>query len=118
MKFLVVDDSAIDRHLMISLLEKRGHEVEAYNNPTGVLEKIATGKYAAVILDIVMPEKDGFKFLREVRSNPETAKQHIILCSSKSTPIEINYGLKRSGANDYITKPVTEQTLDQALKRI
>lgn len=118
MKFVLVDDSSVDRHLMTSLLEKLGHEVDVFNSTSGVLEKIATGKYAALILDIVMPEQDGFKFLRELRSNPQTAKQHVILCSSKSTPIEISYGLKRAGANDYLTKPVNQDTLNQALKRI
>lgn len=118
MKFLVVDDSAVDRHHLISLLEKLGHEAEACQNTAGVLEKVAKGNYAAVVLDIVMPEQDGYKFLRELRSYPATAKQHVILYSSKKTPIEINYGLKRAGANDYLTKPVTQESLEQVLQRV
>jgi two-component system chemotaxis response regulator CheY len=118
MRFLVVEDSAVDRHLIVSMLEKLGHQVDTYQNPTGVLEKVATGNYAAVILDIVMPEQDGFKFLREIRLNSATANQYVIFCSSKKTPVEISYGIKRAGANDYITKPVTKESLEQALQKV
>jgi two-component system chemotaxis response regulator CheY len=118
MKFLVVDDSAVDRHLMISLLEQLGHQAEACQDTKGVLEKVATGNYAAIVLDVVMPEQDGYKFLREIRSHSATAKQHVILYSSKKTPVEINYGIQRAGANDYLTKPATKETLQQVLQKL
>ena len=118
MRFLVVDDSSVHRKVMVSMLEKLGHKADAYQDTSGVLEKIATGQYAALFLDIVMPEQDGFKFLRELRLNPATAKQYVIFCSSKKTPIEVKYGISRCGANDYITKPVTEESLEQALEKV
>jgi two-component system chemotaxis response regulator CheY len=65
-----------------------------------------------------MPEQDGFKFLRQLRLNEATSDQYVILCSSKKTPVEINYGIKRAGANDYLTKPVTPESLEQALKKL
>jgi CheY-like chemotaxis protein len=118
MRFLVVDDSAMDRRLMVSLLEELGHEVETCPTTEGVLDKVSTGNYKALFLDIVMPEQDGYKFLRELRANQVTAKQHVIFCSSKKTQIEVDYGLKRAGANDYIVKPVTRETLTQALEKV
>lgn len=118
MKFLVVDDSNVDRHLLISLLKELGHEADAYSDTEGVLDKVAKGHYDAVFLDIVMPNQDGYKFLRSLRANPETAEQHVIFCSSKKTPIEINYGIKRAGANAYLTKPVTRETLTEVLEKV
>jgi two-component system chemotaxis response regulator CheY len=118
MRFLIVDDSAVDRHFLTSLLKGLGHQVEAYESTAGILEKLATGDYASMFLDIVMPEKDGYKFLRELRSNQRTEKQHVILYSSKKTSIEINYGLKRGGANDYLTKPISRELLEQTLQRL
>ncbi len=118
MKFLIVDDSAVDRHLLTSLLEDQGHEVEACNTTEGALDKLATGHFDSVFLDIVMPEQDGYKFLREVRSFTATAKQHIIFCSNKKTPLEVDYGIKRAGANAYLTKPVTRQTLLETLEKV
>ncbi|NJR69269.1 MAG: response regulator [Synechococcales cyanobacterium CRU_2_2] len=118
MRFLVVDDSSVDRHLMTSLLEDMGHQVEVFQSTEGVLDKMKSSDYAAVILDIVMPEQDGYKFLRELRLNPSTKQQYVIFCSSKKTPIEIDYGIKRAGANDYIPKPVTRSTLEAALQKV
>ncbi|SRR5579883_772295 len=118
MRFLIIDDSAVDRHFLTTLLETMGHEVEAFDTTDGVVQKLETGRYGSVFLDIVMPEKDGYKFLREIRLNQRTVNQHIILYSSKSTPVEISYGLKRAGANAYLTKPTTREQLEQTLRKI
>lgn len=118
MRFLVVDDSVVDRHFLSSLLEDMGHQVEAADSTVGVLEKLAGGQYASVFLDIVMPEKDGYKFLRELRLNAKTTHQHVVFCSTKATTVEVTYGLKRAGANDYVVKPVTRDRLEQVLREI
>lgn len=116
MRFLIIDDSAVDRHFLTSLLESMGHQVEAYESTSGILEKLATGAYASIFLDIVMPNKDGYRFLRELRSNQDTEKQHVIFCSSKKTPVEISYGLKQAGANAYLTKPISRECLELTLQ--
>ncbi len=118
MRFLVVDDSSVDRHLLSSLLHELGHETEVCDDPRNAMGKIVTEKFDAVFLDIVMPEQDGYKLLRELRSNPETSEQHVIICSNKKTALEINYGVKRAGANDYITKPVSREAITQVLQKI
>ena len=118
MKFLVVDDSSVDRHFIVSTLKNMGHQVDDRDSTFDVLEQIAKENYAAVILDIVMPDQDGFKFLRQLRSNATTADQYVIFCSSKKTPVEVNYGIKRAGANDYITKPVSPESLEQAIQKV
>lgn len=118
MRFLIVDDSAVDRRFLASLLEELGHQTESYESTAGVIDKLATGNYASVFLDIVMPEQDGYKFLRQLRSNQRTAKQHVIFYSSKKTAVEVNYGLKRAGANDYLPKPITRERLEQALQNL
>ena len=118
MRFLVVDDSAVDRLLLTSILKELGHEVEVCTSTEGVIPKLEKGNYDALFLDIVMPEQDGYKFLRTLRSNDNTAKQHVIFCSSKKTNIEIDYGIKRAGANDYVTKPANRERVIQALERL
>ena len=118
MRCLIVDDSAVDRHLLTSVLQGLGHQVDASPTPKDALERLSSESYSAVFLDIVMPEQDGYKFLRAVRSNQKIAKQHVIFCSSKKTPIEIDYGIKRAGANDYLVKPVTKETVNQVLQKV
>jgi CheY-like chemotaxis protein len=117
MNFLIIDDGATERHLLSSFLNELGHTVEESESTDGAIEKIATGKYAAVFLDIVMPEQDGYKFLRQLRTTPETSKQYVILSSTKKTKLEIEYGMKR-GADDYLPKPVTREALEEALQKI
>jgi twitching motility two-component system response regulator PilH len=118
MKILVVDDSSVDRHHLTILLQDLGHSVETYDSTNGVLEHLSQQEYGAVFLDIVMPEKDGYKFLRELRSNAQTANQQVVLYSSKGTSLEINYGLKRSGANHYMVKPATKEKLETVLQAV
>jgi twitching motility two-component system response regulator PilH len=117
MRFLIVDDSAVDRLFLKSLLEDLGHQVESFESTAGVIDQIAAGDYTAIFLDIVMPEQDGYQFLRELRFNQTTAKQHVIFYSIKKTAIEITYGIKRAGANDYLPKPTTRECLEQTLRK-
>jgi CheY-like chemotaxis protein len=116
--FLVIDDSAAERHLLRTLLQELGHEVDVVETTEGALEKIAQGNYHAVFLDIVLPDQDGYKFLRQLRSNQQTADQYVVLCSTKKTKLEIDYGIKRAKANDYLPKPVSKDALATVLAKV
>jgi CheY-like chemotaxis protein len=116
--FLIIDDSATQRHLLSSFLKDLEHTVDLCESTVGALEKIVKNNYAAIFLDIVLPEQDGYKFLRELRSHEQAAGQYVILCSTKSTKLEIDYGIKRAKANDYLTKPVSRESLSEALQKL
>jgi CheY-like chemotaxis protein len=118
MRFLIIDDSSVDRHALASLLETIGHQVDRCDSATDALSIVETGKYDLVFLDVVMPEQDGYKFLRTVRMNPSTSNQYVVLYSGKKTPLEINYGVRRAGANDYLPKPVTRESIEKVLANI
>ena len=117
-RFLIIDDSATQRHLLSSFLQDLGHIVDVCESTIGALEKITSNHYAAVFLDIVLPDQDGYRFLREVRSHRQIADQYVILCSTKSTKLEIDYGLKRAKANDYLPKPVSRESLSEVLQKL
>lgn len=118
MRFLIIDDSPVDRHALTALLEHLGHEVDQCDSPTDALSTIEAGSYDLVFLDVVMPEQDGYKFLRSLRLNAKTSNQCVVFCSSKKTSLEINYGVKRAGANDYLPKPVTRESVTEVLERV
>jgi CheY-like chemotaxis protein len=118
MRFLIIDDSPVDTHALASVLEVLGHSVDRCDTPMDALSTVEHGKYDLVFLDVVMPEQDGYKFLRTLRLNPATTNQYVVFCSSKSTNLEINYGIKRAGANDYLTKPVSRESVIQILEKI
>jgi CheY-like chemotaxis protein len=117
-RFLVIDDSATQRHLLASLLQDLGHTVDLCESTVGALDKIISNHYTAVFLDIVLPEQDGYRFLREMRSHRQTADQYVILYSTKTTKLEIDYGLKRAKANDYLPKPVSRESLANVLRKL
>jgi CheY-like chemotaxis protein len=118
LNILVVDDSAVDRYALVSLLTNCGHQVDQCAESTFVLEVLIANKYDMVFLDVVMPEVDGYKLLRTLRLNPATSDQYVVLCSVKKTALEINYGIERAGANDYLPKPVTRERVEQVLQRL
>ena len=118
MRFLIIDDSKLARNLLSFLLKKMGHFVEERETTKGLVELIATGQYNCVFLDIVMPELDGYQFLRTLRAYESTAKQHVVFYSSKKSSLEINYGLKKAGANDSLLKPATLKSLTQILHKV
>jgi len=117
-RFLVIDDSATQRHLLASLLQDLGHTVDLCESTIGALDKIISNNYTAIFLDIVLPEQDGYRFLRELRSHRQTADQYVILYSTKTTKLEIEYGLKRAKANDYLPKPVSRESLSNVLRKL
>lgn len=117
-RFLIIDDSATQRHLLSSFLQDLGHAVDLCESTIGALEKIINNHYTAVFLDIVLPDQDGYRFLREVRSHHQTADQYVVLYSTKTTKLEIDYGLKRAKANDYLSKPVSRESLSEVLRKL
>lgn len=118
MRFLIIDDSLVDRHALASILEILGHEVDRCESAIDALSIVEAGKYDLVFLDVVMPEQDGYRFLRTVRLNPRTANQYVVFCSSKKTALEVNYGIQRAGANDYLPKPVSRESIEQILAKV
>jgi CheY-like chemotaxis protein len=104
--------------LLTSFLQELGHSSDFCESTVGALDKIINNSYRAIFLDIVLPEQDGYKFLRELRSHPQLADQYVILCSTKSTKLEIDYGLKRAKANDYLPKPVSRESLSEVLQKL
>ena len=118
MRFLIIDDSSVDTLALASILETLGHQVDRCDGSKDAMNTIESGTYTAVFLDVVMPEQDGYKFLRAMRLNQKTAQQYVIFCSSKKTPIEMNYGIQRAGANDYLPKPVSRESVEQVLLKI
>ena len=118
MRFLVADDSAVDRQLLASLLENWGYEIDQVSSFAGLLPRVASQNYVALFIDIVMPEDNGYNFVRALRKDPNIADQYIIFYSHKKTALEINYGLKKIGANDYFVKPANEERLKEILSQI
>lgn len=112
----VIDDSSATISMLSSILQQGNHDVVAYTDPTDVETRIAASPPDLVLLDIVMPERNGYEVLRALRRNPATESVPVILVSSKSEETDIRWG-KRQGAVDYITKPFTPEAVLDAVRQ-
>jgi len=104
-RLLVVDDNKINRMLLSRSLETQGHLVETAENGKEGLEKIRTGAFDLVLLDIEMPEMDGFQVLEACLKDVELRQLPIIMTSAMD---ELDAVVKcvELGAEDYLTKPI------------
>ena len=116
-KVLVAEDEETIRKVMGVILRTEGFETEEAVDGAEAIEKISNNVYDIVILDIMMPELNGFEVLKKVRSKKETADLPIIIVSAKSGDKDILAGLKE-GANYYIPKPFEPRELVYILKLI
>ena len=102
---LIVDDNKVNRILLARGLEGIGHKVETAENGRQALEKLRAGAFDLVLLDIEMPEMDGYQVLETCLQDSELRDIPIIMTSSLD---EINSVVKciELGAEDYLNKPV------------
>lgn len=104
-RLLVVDDNKVNRILMARSLEQQGHEVEMAENGMRGLEKLRSEAFDIVLLDIEMPEMDGFQVLEACLNDTDLRNIPIIMTSSMD---ELDSVVKciELGAEDYLNKPV------------
>ncbi|SFC00478.1 two-component system, chemotaxis family, response regulator CheY [Marinospirillum celere] len=119
MKILVVDDAQTVRGYHRQLLEQAGFEVDEAANGLEAVEKVfqKPKDYLALLVDINMPQMDGYTLVREVRSNPETQAMIMIMISTESEIHDREMAYK-AGANGYLVKPVKGDLLARQLKLV
>lgn len=103
MIFCVEDDSQI-RNLMLYTLTASGFEAKGFENGSALFESLCKATPQLILLDIMLPGKDGIEILKELRANPKTADIPVIMASAKGTEYDKIIGLDL-GADDYLAKP-------------
>lgn len=115
---LIVDD---EPNIVLSLqflMKKAGFDVRVARDGEEALTEIARAPPDLVLLDVMMPKRDGFDVCQTIRSNPDWVGTRIILLTAKGRDIEREKGLAL-GADDYITKPFsTRDVLAQVEKLV
>lgn len=109
-KILIVDDSATVRKLISSKLEKSGHEVMCAADGIDALEKIKEFTPDLILLDIMMPQLDGYQVCKLIRANDATKDVPIVMISGKDGFFDKVRG-RMAGTTGYITKPFGPETL-------
>ena len=119
-KILVVDDDADIVELLSFNLKKAGFAIGTARNGIEALKKIHSMRFDLILLDLMMPEMDGFSVCEILRRNAETASIPIIMITALSGDLARLSGLE-CGANEYVTKPFSLKQLvskvDSLLKK-
>ena len=116
-KILVVDDSKTELMYLTDLLSKNGYTVHTAENAEDAFRRLAEDKPELILMDVVMPGKNGFQLTRAISRDPIYSDIPIIMCTSKNQETDRVWGL-RQGARDYITKPVNADELIAKIKAL
>jgi len=113
---MIVDDSPIDRKIIRQILEKRLHNITVFEAEDGVNlnEKLVANNIRLCILDIMMPLKDGYQVLRDLKEDACVMDIPVIVC----TGIEDKQAIEKAltlGAYDYFSKPLSEEAMKISL---
>ena len=107
---LIVEDSVTDAFVMRRMLEKQGHSVEIAANGEDGISQAQQQQPDVILMDVVMPDMNGFQATRELRNLQLTADIPVIIVSSKQQKTDRIWGM-RQGAVDYLCKPVSAKKL-------
>lgn len=103
MIYLLEDDDSI-RNFVIYALNNSGMKAQGFERPSEFWEAVETAVPRMVLLDIMLPEEDGYEVLKKLRGRQDTRKVPVIVLSAKGTEYDKVLGLD-SGADDYMSKP-------------
>jgi DNA-binding response OmpR family regulator len=107
---LVVDDSPTDLRLVTAPLQQKGYRVITAVDGEEALARVAQDRPDLIVLDVVLPRKNGFQVCRQLKSTPATQDIKVLLLTSKSQESDRFWGLKQ-GADGYLTKPFDDEAL-------
>jgi len=106
-KVLVVDDSPTDRMNLENILNKAGFQVSTAESGAVALEWVKTNVPDCILLDIIMPDVDGYRTCRALKKSDATKHVPVIFVSSKKEAADRMWA-ERQGCNGYIVKPAGE----------
>ncbi len=111
---LVVEDSPTDLRLMTLPLRRHGYRVLTACDGEEALEKAVREQPQVIVLDVILPMKNGFQVCRELKTAAATSAIKVLLLTSKNQDSDRWWGLKQ-GADEYMTKPFDD---DELLTRV
>jgi DNA-binding response OmpR family regulator len=114
-KILIVDDEEVVRQFLRNHLAKLGYEVKEAADGEQAIEELGKDDFDLLICDILMPKKDGWEVVKEVKSNSKTKQLPVILLTAKNEDSDMFKGYDL-GASYYMTKPFTKAQLLYGLR--
>ncbi len=116
-RVFIIDDEPDMVKIATDLLESESYVVTSFLSPKDALKKIQDNPPDLLLLDIRLPEMDGFQVCKLLKSDPKTRSVPIIMVSVKSDETDVVVGLEM-GADDYLTKPLRKRELLARVKTV
>lgn len=116
-KVLIIDDTPTELDLLHQLLEQQGHEALSADNGADGIALCMNEQPDVVLIDVAMPEMDGFQATRQLTNNTKTGHIPVIIVFRSLQEADEVWAIKQ-GARGLLEKPVTQQKLLKALNNI
>jgi pilus assembly protein CpaE len=116
-KILIIDDDLDTLRLVGLMLQRQGYQISAATNGQQGLDKAFEEDPDMILLDIMMPDMDGYEVTRRLRQNPSTMETPILMFTAKTQLDDKVIGFE-VGANDYLTKPTHPSELQARVKAL
>jgi twitching motility two-component system response regulator PilH len=117
LKVMVVDDAPSELRMIESILRSAGHDVLSYADGEGIEENVATHGPDLLLLDIVMPNRNGYEILRALKKDERTKHTPVVIVTGRSQESDRVWS-KLQGADEYVTKPFTAAQLLSVIQKL
>ena len=114
---LVVEDSQVDRLRLVKLLDAAGYSVRTAANGLEAIAQVQHQPPALILMDVNMPQMDGFAATRALRGGAQTKDIPVVLVTAKDQKADKAWG-QMLGAKGYITKPFADEVLLQQVRAL
>ena len=116
-KILIVDDSPAQIALMEAVLKQAGYWSVAINDPMRLEQTIEVERPCLILMDVVMPGRNGFQACRELKGHAEFGRIPVVLVSSKNSESD-KFWAQQQGADGYVVKPFKPEELLGQVQRL
>ena len=118
LRVLVAEDNAVNQRLASRMLEKRGHRVTVTANGLEAVEALASGHFDLILMDIQMPEMDGFEATAAIRTREKRDGSHVPIVALTANAMKGDRErCLAAGMDGYLSKPIVPRELDELLEK-
>jgi CheY-like chemotaxis protein len=119
LRILLAEDNPVNQRLAVHMLEKMGHLVAMAQTGKEALDALRAGKFDLVLMDLQMPEMDGFAATRKIRKTEQGGQDRLPVIAMTAHAMKGDHEeCLAAGMDDYLAKPINSEELRQVIERV